>query len=141
MCAVCLCSSAHAAVTAEQLYKDAQKAERAGEAVRAYVLYAEAAAAEALNLAYWERAQALRPMASLLNVSQSRPAELAPEKVDRTLFGNITELDLERSRQPLPPPDLKIAGQPPDLNLRGDAKSLLEKHAAACHLMILLETQ
>ncbi len=140
-CAVCLCSSARGAVTAEQLYKDAQKAEHAGETVRAYVLYAEAAAAEPSNLAYWERAQALRPMASLLSVSQSRPAELAPEKVDRTLFGNITQLDLERSRPLLPPPDLKVVGERQDFNLRGDAKSLWEKLAAAFHLIVVFDTQ
>src|SRR6266849_6393121 len=119
VCALWLCSSARAAVTAEQLYKDAQKAEHAGETVRAYVLYAEAAAADPSNLAYWERAQALRPMASLLSVSQSTPAELAPEKIDRTLFGNITELDLDRSRPLLPPPDLKIGGGRQDFDLRG----------------------
>jgi len=141
VCALCLCLSARAAVTAEQLYKDAQKAERAGETVRAYLLYAEAAAAEPSNLAYWSRAQALRPAASLLSVSQSRPAELAPEKVDRTLFGNITDLDLERSRQPLPPPDLKLSAGRQDFDLKGDAKSLWEKLGAALHLTVVFDTQ
>ena len=70
VCAFVVCLSAHAAVTAEQLYKDAQKAERAGEIVRAYVLYAEAAAAEPTNLSYWERAQALRPSASNSSLSE-----------------------------------------------------------------------
>jgi len=133
--------SARAAVTAEQLYKDAQKAEHAGQTARAYVLYAEAAAAEPSNLAYWERAQALRPSASLLNVSQTRPPDLAPEKIDRTLFGNITDLDLEQSRKPLPPPDLKIAGGRQDFDLRGDAKTLWEKLAAAFHFMVVFDTQ
>src|SRR5258708_12014994 len=80
-------------------------------------------------------------MASLLSVSQSRPAELAPEKVDRTLFGNITQLDLERSRPLQPPPDLKVVGERPDFNLRGDAKSLWEKVAAAFHLIVVFDTQ
>ncbi len=142
VCALFVCLSARAAVTAEQLYKDAQKAEHAGETVRAYVLYAEAAAAEPTNLAYWERAQVLRPAASLLNVSQARPAELPPEKIDRTLFGNITELDLERSsRKPLPPPDLKFSAGRQDFDMRGDAKSLWEKLAAAFHFMVVFDTQ
>jgi general secretion pathway protein D len=139
--ALCVCLSARAAVTAEQLYKDAQKAERAGQTVRAYVLYAEAAAAEPSNLAYWERAQALRPAASLLSVSRTRPPDLAPEKIDRTLFGNITDLDLERSRQPLPPPDLKLSAGRQDFDLKGDAKSLWEKLGAALHLTVVFDTQ
>jgi general secretion pathway protein D len=141
VCVLFVCLSARAAVTAEQLYKDAQKAERAGETVRAYVLYAEAAAKDPANLAYWERAQALRPAASLLNVSQSTPPEIAPEKIDRTIFGNITDFDLDQSRKPLPPPDLKITAGRQDFDLRGDAKTLWEKLAAALHIMVVFDTQ
>jgi general secretion pathway protein D len=141
VCALVLCLSSRAAVPAEQLYKDAQKAERAGETMRAYVLYAEAAAAEPANLVYWQRAQALRPSASFLNVSQSTPAEFAPEKIDRTVFGNITAFDLEQSRKPLPPPDLKVSAERQDFNLRGDAKTLWEKLAAAFHFLVVFDTQ
>ncbi len=38
-----------APATAEQLFKDAQKAERAGQILRAYVLYSQAAAADPAN--------------------------------------------------------------------------------------------
>src|SRR6202030_4455313 len=92
---------AWAAVSAEQLFKDAQKAERAGQTSRAYVLYAEAAAADPTNVSYWERAQALRPMASLLKDAE-RPANPLPaDRIDRTLFGSIAEQDLDQARKPL----------------------------------------
>ena len=45
VCGISASFVAWAAVSAEQLFKDAQKAERAGQTSRAYVLYAEAAAA------------------------------------------------------------------------------------------------
>jgi len=128
------------AVSAEQLFQQAQKAEHAGQTVRAYLLYAEAAAADPGNLAYWERAQALRPMASLMKESQPLPKDLASEKVDRTLFGSVSDQDLEQARKPLPPATLKAAAGRQDFDIKGDSKSLWEKIAAAFHLMVVFDT-
>src|ERR1700730_13726661 len=88
-CGWWMAMGAWGAPTAELLFQQAQKAEHAGQIVRAYLLYAQAAAAEPGNLAYWERAQALRPMASLMKETPALPKDLAPEKVDRTLFGSV----------------------------------------------------
>jgi hypothetical protein len=112
---------AWAAITAEQLYKDAQKAERAGQTVRAYVLYSEAAAADPANVTYWERAQALRPIATLLKQTAPRDAGLSPDKMDPTLFGSITDQELEQARKQLPPPQLQAAPGRQDFDLRGDS--------------------
>jgi hypothetical protein len=73
-----LATLAWAASAAEQLFQQGQKAERAGQIVRAYLLYAQAAAAEPANIVYWERAQALRPMASLMKDTAALPKDLAP---------------------------------------------------------------
>ena len=129
-----------APVTAEQLFKDAQKAERAGQILQAYVLYSQAAAADPANLDYWQRAQALRPIASLLKDAE-HPATLPLDKVDTTLFGNIAEKDLDRARQPLPPPKLNGTPGTQDFDLRGDSKSLWEQVAARLHLSVLFDTQ
>ena len=139
--ALAVCLVAWPAVTAEQLYKDAQKAERAGQTVRAYLLYAQAAAADPANVTYWERAQALRPMASLLTVTESRPAGLSADKIDRTIFGRVTEQDLDQARKPLPPPELKVPPGAHDFDLRGDAKSVWEKAAAQLHLLVVFDSQ
>src|ERR1700693_754065 len=128
------------AVSAEQLFQQAQKAEHAGQTVRAYLLYAKAAAADPGNLAYWERAQALRPMASLMKESQPLPKDLASEKVDRTLFGSVSDQDLDQARKPLPPATLKAAAGRQDFDIKGDSKSLWEKIAAAFHLMVVFDT-
>jgi general secretion pathway protein D len=140
LCGLVLAVAAWGAVSAEQIFLQAQKAEKAGQIVRAYLLYAQAAAAEPGNLAYWERAQALRPMASLMKESQPPPTDLAPDKVDRTLFGSIADQDLEQARKPLPPPTLKAAPGRQDLDLKGDSKALWEQVAAAFHLMVIFDT-
>jgi hypothetical protein len=132
---------AWAAVTAEQLYKDAQQAERAGQTARAYVLYAQAAAADPANLSYWERAQALRPIASLLKQTAPPDAGFSPDKIDPTLFGTITDHELDQARKPLPPPQLQATPGRQDFDLRGDSKALWEQVAGAFHLMVVFETQ
>ena len=130
-----------AASSAEQLFKQAQKAEHDGHVVEAYLLYAEAAAADPTNLSYWQHAQALRPAASLINPSPPKPPELSSEKVDHTLFGKITDQDLEEARALLPPPKLKPVAGRRDYDLRGDSKELWERLAAELELKVLFDTQ
>ncbi|MBZ5610120.1 MAG: type II and III secretion system protein [Acidobacteriia bacterium] len=126
--------------TAEQLFLQGQKAERAGETVRAYSLYTQASAAEPNNLKYWEKVQALRPMASLLEVSHAKPAE-AGDKLDPSLFGSISAQELEQARRPLPPPQLKAAAGRRDFDLRGDSKTLWEQLGAALELNVVFDTE
>jgi general secretion pathway protein D len=132
------CLESGAATPAEQLFHQAQKAERDGEIVKAYLLYAEAAAADPTNIDYWDRAQALRPAASLVDPSPPK-LEFPTEKIDRTLFGNITAADLEATRKPLPPPQLAAEPGRRDYDLRGDSKALWEQVAAALHLRVVFD--
>lgn len=143
ICGLALCSLAWGGATpaAEQLFKDAQKAERAGQIVRAYILYAQAAAADPANVTYWQRVQALRPLASLMKQAPAAPADLASDKIDRTLFGSISDRELEAARQPLPPPRLQPAPGRRDFDLRGDTKSIWEQVAAAFQLKVLFDPQ
>jgi general secretion pathway protein D len=137
------------ATTAEQLFEQAQKAERSGQLVNAYVLYAEAAAANPNNLIYWQHAQALRPTASLMSVGQPKLLDVAPDlasdlasdQIDPSLFGRITDQDLEQTRKPLAPVRLKAVPGRNDFDFTGDSKSLWEQLAAALHLRIVFETQ
>ena len=139
VCVVLIAPLLWSAPTAEQLYQEARQAERSGQTVRAYVLYAQAAAADPRNLVYWERAQALRPMASLLK--QGSAPDLSSEKIDGTVFGSITDEELEQARKPLPPPELKAAPGRRDYDLKGDSKTLWEQVGAALNLMLIFDTQ
>ncbi len=123
----------------EQLFRQAQKAEKDGEIVKAYVLYAEAAAADPTNVNYWARAQALRPAATLLNPSPAPRPDLPSNKIDKTLFGKISDSDLEAAQNPLPPPRLVAEPGRRDYDLRGDSKALWEQVAAQLHLKILFD--
>jgi general secretion pathway protein D len=137
-CLVFVCLQLGAATPAEQLFHQAQKAERDGEIVKAYLLYAEAAAADPTNADYWDRAQALRPAASLVDASPPRQ-EFPSDKIDRTLFGRIGDEDLEAARRPLPPPQLAAEPGRRDYDLQGDSKALWEQVAALLHLKVLFD--
>jgi general secretion pathway protein D len=141
VCAISVCLVSFAGPTAEQLFKDALKAEKSGQTVRAYLLYAEAAAADPTNIAYWERAQALRPMAALMKSTEAAPPQMSPDKIDRTLFGSISPLDLEKARQPLPPPELQVPPGRRDFDIHGDSKSLWEQVAKTLGLLVVFEQQ
>lgn len=127
------------APTGEQLFRQAQKAEHDGEIVKAYLLYAEAAAADPTNIDYWSRAQALRPAASLMEPSPPKPQGLSSDKLDRTLFGSISEAEFEQARKPLPPPRLQAEAGRRDYDLQGDSKALWEQMAAMLHLRLLFD--
>src|SRR5260370_15874815 len=91
--------------TAAQLFREAQKAEQVGQTVRAYLLYAQAAAKDPSNMTYWSHAQALRPIASmaqpgvgpLAGVKAETPS-VTPEtgerpkasEIDPTVVGSIS---------------------------------------------------
>src|SRR3974390_198833 len=64
------------ATEAERLARDAQKAERAGETVKAYLLYAQAAAADWTNTSYWAKAEELRPRAEIQSGKKLSSPEL-----------------------------------------------------------------
>jgi general secretion pathway protein D len=138
-CVTFACQEVGAATPAEQLFHQAQKAEHDGEIVKAYVLYAEAAAADPTNADYWSRAQALRPVASLVDASPPKLQEFPSDKIDRTLFGNISAADLETARNPLPPTRLTAEPGLRDYDLRGDSRQLWEQAAAALHLQVLFD--
>jgi len=133
------CLQLPGATSAEQLFHQAQKAEHDGEIVKAYLLYAEAAAADPTNIDYWDRAQALRPAASLMDASPPKVPEFPSEKIDRTLFGHIGAADVEAARRPLPPQQLAAEPGRRDYDFQGDSKALWEQVAAALHLKILFD--
>ena len=133
------CAVLNAASPAEQLFHQAQKAERAGEIVKAYLLYAEAAAADPTNADYWSHAQALRPAASLVDASPPKMPELSSDKVDRTLFGTITDQELEEARKPLPPPILEALPGRHDYDLKANSRVLWEQVGAALQLKVVFD--
>ncbi len=116
------------------MFREAQKAERAGQMARAYLLYSQAAAVEPRNTTYWLRAEAVRTRALLEAKPGSprlepaptrRPAgDSAPVKLDQ-----IGEGDLADARRPQPPRELKATSERKDIALKADARELFERVA------------
>lgn len=120
---------------AKKLYQEGRRAQRAGDVVRAYLLYSEAAAMDPKRPLYWDRAQALRTQAALQAKPRPRlssaPASL-PEPAAPPPEGfstNISDDDLMEARRLRPPPALKSTPGRKPVNLRGDYKTVFEQTA------------
>lgn len=139
-CLAFACLQLAAATQAEQLFKQAQKAEHDGQIVKAYLLYSEAAAADPSNIDYWSKAQALRPAASLVDASPPKMPSLPSDKMDQTLFGHISDADIESARRLLPPPRLAAEPGLRNYDFRGDSQQLWQDVAAELGLKVLFDT-
>lgn len=121
---------------ASDLYKQGRKAEKAGHAARAYVLYSEAAALEPNNHLYWSRTLALQTRAALESkvtprIAAAAGASDAEPQPDAPPLPAATAEDLAEARKPLPPTKLNAEPGLKDFNLRGNAKTLFQTVAQA----------
>jgi general secretion pathway protein D len=138
--AVCVCFAASDRVAA-RLAKEARKAQNAGQLVRAYLLYAEAAARDPRNPSYAVNREALAPAANLLTkasvqtadiandikAAESQPADGESEKP----LDVFSPLELESVNTLLPPPRLQPSTALHDFNLQLDEKTAFAQVATA----------
>jgi general secretion pathway protein D len=124
---------------ARRLFQQGQKAERAGDIVRAYVLYSQAVAGDPYNLEYWRRKELLRVPATL----RLRPAAATAEvKSEATAAKSASAEEIppaRAERQPQPPPELKARPGRLDLDLRGDGLSLFTEVARTFGLEVVFD--
>ena len=124
---------------AEKLFKEAEKAEREGQVVEAYLLYARAAAADPHNPLYWTKAGSLRAPAEVLTPQKlpalGEKAVLPPPAVG----GSLTREQLDDIERMIEPPRLKAVEGVRDFHLRGDAKALFEQLAAAYGYTVIFD--
>jgi hypothetical protein len=152
--------------SARELAKQARKAEKAGRVVQAYLLYAQAAAADPKKTEYWTLSQALRTRA--LRESNSMPASLALLEPPRAAVEDApaadpaaaadldagdapqadplppvaTEIDpedLAESRRPAPPPELRGAPGLRNFDLNLDHKQLFTEISKAFGLDVVFD--
>ncbi|MBI4875939.1 MAG: hypothetical protein HY822_14985 [Acidobacteria bacterium] len=130
---VCLLLAAVAvrAQGASELFWLGRQSEKKGEFAKAYLLYAQAAAAEPDRREYWAKAQALQTKA--ITESPPEPAAVAPQPAEEaaSLVGTLSEQDLAEARRPLPPVELKASPERKSFNLKGDAKTIVLEVAHA----------
>lgn len=132
--------------TAAELFKEGRKAERAGDVVRAYLLYTQAAAKDPGRKKYWARSESLRTQAALkarpmprMEAGAQTAPPAAPAPAPPGFSTVITPDDLAEVRRLLPPPELKASPGRQTLELRGDAKALFEQTVAAFGLDVVFD--
>lgn len=139
-----------AAESAKSLAKKAEAAEKKGDAVQAYLLYSQAAAADPKRRDYWVKSQALRTRA--LQASPLMPALLADAKPDPAapaeaedeadmppIGETVSKEDIEESRRPLPPAELRSVPGLKTFDIRGDAKQLFTEVVKAFGLDLIFD--
>src|SRR3954466_1617356 len=92
-----VCAAVLASDTADTLYKQGQRAEKAGDVLRAYLLYARAAALDPQNTQYAARKAALRGIAAVSSTQQ-----LAPDPAGQAapLASTLIASDLREANAP-----------------------------------------
>jgi Flp pilus assembly secretin CpaC len=128
---------------ASRLYKEGQKAERAGEIVRAYLLYAQAAGLDPANRQYWARSQALRTRAALVARPLPRPIATSSSPAPKVELppapSSLSPEDLADIHRLKPPPELSGTPGRKTLELKGDAKQVFERVALAYGLDVVFD--
>ena len=125
------------AQSARQLARQAKKAEREGDVVRAYLKYAHAAAADPSNPLHWARSLALRTQAALQAkvMPPLGPADLDPEAD----AAPVSTEELAEARRPQAPFEMKGAPGRQSFDLRADSKELWEKVSKALNLDVIFD--
>lgn len=127
--------------SARDLYKKGRKLEKAGNFTEAYLLYAQAAAADPSKREYWLRSQALRTRAAkTAGVLPSGGGWVASADMNaETAIPAATAKEIEQARQPQPPFELKGSEERKTFDLRGDNQQLFEQVAKAYGLDVVFD--
>ncbi|HLH38152.1 MAG TPA: type II and III secretion system protein [Bryobacteraceae bacterium] len=138
-CMFLLCAVAAAGADfASRLYQQGLRAERAGDYMHAYLLYARAAALDPKNALYVGKKTAMRGIA----MTTSRE-ELGPDPAEKEATASqtvdLSAADLIEAREALPPPRLIGSSGKKTFDLKGDAREIFEKVAAAYGLQLIFD--
>jgi hypothetical protein len=126
--------------SANQLFKRGRQFEKKGNIAQAYLLYAQAAAADPTRREYWLRAEALRTKASMqANVMPVLRSTVAVEPDPAPPLPEISAKELEQARRPQPPIELEAIPGEKNFDIRGDSKAAWEEVAKAYGLEVIFD--
>ena len=134
---------------AARLAKQARKAQDAGQLVRAYLLYAEAAARDPQNASYRVDRDAIAPLAKLLTKASVQAPDIssdieAAEKASPQAEAPVelaSESEWESEQRLLPVPHVDPNSSVHDFSVRGNEKSLIQQVTSAYGLQALWDPQ
>ncbi len=124
---------------AASLYQQGEKAERAGDYVHAYLLYARAAALDPKNPEYAGKKASLRGIAMASAREKLGPDPSEKESTTPEEAAPLDAADLIEAREALPPPRLHLSPEKKSFNLKGDARDIFEKVAEAYGLQLVFD--
>lgn len=124
---------------ADTYYKAAEKAEKAGDLLNAYFLYARAAALDPKNVTYAAKKTSLRMAAN-----RSVHTDLGPDPAGITDEPPIAVRELPSPQKDdgkilLPPPQLVVSSEKKSFNLKGEAEKIFEQVAGAYGIQVIFE--
>ena len=132
---------------ASQIFREGQQAERAGDHLKAYLLYAEAAQIDGSNHLYSKRMAALAQGSALQPQTEAVSDQYAGSSIDpanETLAahpeteGLFTDESLV-SPAASPAPRLVLSSQKRSFQLTGKVQNIFEQVAAVCGIRVLFE--
>jgi general secretion pathway protein D len=135
---VCLLAAVAAtlwAQSARRIAHQARIAEKNGEFSKAFLLYAQAAAANPADPRLWALAQTVRARAMM----ESRMMPPAGDLDEAAPGDPITAEELAESRRPQPPVELEGAPGPHAFDLSGNSREVWEKAASKLGLAIVFD--
>lgn len=134
---------------AARLAREARQAEASGQVVRAYLLYAEAAAREPENPSYRANRDALAPAAKLLTKAEIRDSDIAqdveaaqnqiPGAEPPVEFATLRDWQQDETLQPLP--QLQPKPSLETFDTRADEKLLFQQVASAYGIRPVFDPQ
>jgi len=135
---------------AAQLARQAEKARKEGQIVRAYLLYSEAAAREPHNPTYTANRDALAAPAKLLSEAKIQEADVSADLQSFESKGSgkseppvelASQKDWEREENLGPLPHLQFSPASASFNLRGDERTLFQQVTAAYGIYVTFDPQ
>lgn len=146
-----MCARAADSVAA-QLAREAHDAQESGQLVRAYLLYAQAAAREPSNPGYRAKRDSLESAAHLLSKAEIQTADVSadikaaeqqarqsPNAEPPIEFAEQVEWQRDPELQPLP--KLEPSSSPATFHLTGDTAQLFRQVAAAYGIRVILDPE
>jgi general secretion pathway protein D len=124
---------------ADRLFQQGEKAERAGDYVHAYLLYSRAAALEPKNPVYAGKKAAMRGIAMATSTETIGPDPAESELRAAAEAESLSAADLIEAREALAPPRLTGSPEKKTFDLKGDARDIFEKVAAAYGIQVVFD--
>ncbi|HTD45382.1 MAG TPA: type II and III secretion system protein [Bryobacteraceae bacterium] len=126
--------------TAERYYKAGEQAQKAGDTLKAYLLFARAAQLDPLNATYAFRRMALQSAAPLASTPR-----LGPDPADETLgtalqAEGLLSGELSGSELTAPPPRLSGAPGKRSFDLRGEPQKIFDQVAGAYGIQVIFDS-